>query len=182
VNARLPLLSVLLLGLTACNTVRVTSDYDPEADFRELRTWKWMDDGPVLTDIRVASELVQKRIRTATETVLAERGYQQVDRDADFEVAWTASMEDKVDYQTYNTAHVRGRYSSYWTESSAIEGTEYTEGTLVIDIHKSGTMNLIWRGIGVGTVRQHGTPEERQARTKKAVQEILSCFPPKQKR
>jgi len=50
----------------------------------------------------------------------------------------------------------------------------YKEGTLVIDIVDTADNQLVWRGVGVGAMRDMhpGTPMTE------AVQEILEQFPP----
>jgi len=170
-------LGALLLVTAACAPVSVSVDFDPEEDFTQFQTFSWVPMRQQKTgDYRLDSPLLDKRIREAVEMQLMARGYTQVeDRLPDFYVAYHLAVEDKLDVYTVNRYY--GDF--YWTYSiPETRVHQYEQGTLVIDIADARENELVWRGIGVGVVRQHSTPEQSTEDVNAAVGEILKRFPP----
>jgi uncharacterized protein DUF4136 len=175
-NLRNAALVFALVPLMGCSAATVSADFNPAFDFADFRSWMWIDDAPRVNDVRIASDIVAGRIRSATEAVLEEKGFRLVTSNPDFEVGWMASVEDRVNYNTYNTAHPRGRYGTYWTSQTV--ATPYTEGTLVIDVFDADNQELVWRGIGEGKARFDRDPEGAEKQALKVMREILGGFPP----
>ena len=55
--------------------------------------------------------------------------------------------------------------------------TEYTVGTLVIDVFDGARHELVWRGAGEGRVQEAQNPQERQEKINEAVALIMEDFP-----
>ena len=175
--ARLTSVLALLLAL-ACAPVRVSYDFDPAEDFSGYRTFTWLPVPQQPTgDYRVDNPLLDGRIRAAVERNLTARGFRKVeDRAPDFYVAYHLNIEQKIDVRTVNRGYVDyyGYYSS-WPETRV---TQYDEGTLILDVANARRKQLVWRGIGVGRVRQHSTPEQTTKDVNEAVDLVLAKFPP----
>ena len=177
---------LVLLGLSAmalaCSGIKVNSDYDPSADFSQMRTWSWLPDAGKSGDPRLDNALIDSRIRTAVKSELDAKGYTLATSGTpDFQVAYHVSIEGKLDVDTvyhggggYGRA---GRYGGGWGYAET-RVREYDEGTLLIDVLQSGSGALLWRGSGVATVREESTPEKRTKRINAAVKKILERFPP----
>ena len=71
-----------------------------------------------------------------------------------------------------------GRYGRPMGGYSETRVSEYTQGTLIIDIVDAASNELVWRGSTEGRVREKKTPEEREKRIRDAVAAILAEFPP----
>jgi hypothetical protein len=176
----LPLLS--LLSGSGCAPVAVHTMADPDADFAGYSTFEVLPQGGatladaaasrrlrVLDDPRlhdelraaIASELVAKGLRPAPAGVEPDLvvGYQTATRNQAevlppvYGVGWRGRV------------HMRLPAQVHW----------YKEGTLVIDIVDAADRSLVWRGVGVGAMRDMhpGGP------LKDAVREILRKFPPR---
>src|SRR5210317_716646 len=99
--------SILLVGLIAfvvgCSSVTVNYDYDSEYDFATYKTFKWgkMD---VENDALKQDPMTAKRINSAIQTVLEEKGYNLIDDenvDPDFVVVTHAGVKERM--QVHNT-------------------------------------------------------------------------------
>jgi hypothetical protein len=167
----------------ACSGIRVTTDYDPKADFSHVRSYAWIDErSGVEGDRADVTSLLDRRVRSAIDAELQHKGIALVDKSAaKVLVSYHLGVETKLDVNTINTGYggygYRG-YGRYGGISSTTTVSEYQEGTLLIDVIDPAAKQLVWRGSGQARIRQRSTPEERKARIDEAVKEILEKFPP----
>jgi hypothetical protein len=168
-----------LVSCLACATVRVSTDYDPSADFTSMGSFAWLDDrSGVAGDRDGVSGLLDRRIRSAVEAELGAKGLTRADRaDAALLVAYRLSIETKLDV---DTIHTSAGYGVGWYGGMASQTivSEYEEGTLLIDLIEASSKQLVWRGTGEARVRESPSPEQREERVRQAVREILANFPP----
>jgi Domain of unknown function (DUF4136) len=167
-------------GWIACSGVRVTTDYDPSADFSGVRSYAWLDEqSGVEGDRPDVASLLDRRVRGAIETELQGKGIARVDRSAaKVLVTYHLGVEKKLDVNTINSGYGYGRYGRYGGIHSTTTVTEYQEGTLLIDLVDPTSKQLVWRGAGQARIREYSTPEEREQRVGEAVKLILEKFPP----
>lgn len=173
-------LLVSTVTLLACSGVRVTTDYDPNADFTRVRTYAWLDEtSGVQGDRPDVTSLLDRRIRRAVDGELQRKGWSGVERaEADALVAYHLGVETKLDVNTIDTGYGYGRWGYRGGVSTQTTVTEYQEGTLLIDVIDPKSKQLIWRGSGQARIRRSSTPEQREQRIDEAVAEILKSFPP----
>ena len=104
----LPVLCALVL---ACSGIKVDSDYDPSADFTQLRTWSWLPHAGQSDDPRLDNALLDSRIRAAVKSELDAKGYTLATSGApDFQVTYHVSVEGKLDVNTVYRDYPRGGY------------------------------------------------------------------------
>jgi hypothetical protein len=186
------LLSFCMLVLLGCVTTMATqSDWDASAQFSSLKTYSWAsNDQPLTGNPRLDNSLVDSRIRAAIDEQLAAQGYQKTNSaEVDFQVAYHASIEGKLDTTTFRTPSYgagAGLVNSNNQRTAQLLGnkettfvTEYEEGTLLLDIIDPRTQKLIWRGSVSDVLNPKRTSEQKQAKIKEAVGKLLSQFPPK---
>ena len=171
----------LLLG---CSTVSVNQDYDPDADFARLKSFAWYPAPRARTgDHRLDNPLIDRRIRSAVERELAERGHRLVTNGRpDFFVAYHLSLEQRLDVRTINhmySPHWVGRRGSVRFAGSQTHVTEFQQGTLILDISDALAEQLVWRGWGSRRLRNDPSPERSTEIVDAAVSEILAQFPPR---
>jgi hypothetical protein len=186
-KTRLVLFVLAALALVlACSTVQVRQDFDPSQDFTRLRTYSWYAKAPEPTgNLRVDNPLLYERIVSAVDRTLASKGYVKVeDVKPDFVVNYHLAVQSKLDVRTIDHGYYGG--SPYWGVAGfgGVGWTEtytvpYEEGTLAIDVIDVAKRKLVWRGFGVGRLREDPKPEEAAERVDSAVAEILAQFPPK---
>ncbi len=171
--------AIAFVSCLACSTVRVSTDYDPNADLASMRSYAWLDErSGVLDDRSDVTSLLDRRIRRAIDAELQEKGLAPSDRGkAALWVTYRLSVETRMDVDTIHTTAGYGR-GWYGGVSSHTVVREYEEGTLLIDLIDASTKQLVWRGTGEARVRESSSPEQREARIRQAVREILASFPP----
>jgi hypothetical protein len=185
-HRRASLVFALIAALFACSTVQVRQDYDQTEDFSQLRTYSWLKKTPEATgNLRLDNPLLHDRIVAAIDRSLAAKGYTRVeDVKPDFFVAYHLATQSKLDVRTIDYGSSYGVWGPGgwggvgWSETYAVP---YEEGTLAIDVIDLAKRKLVWRGIGVGRLKEQPKPEEVTQRVNSAVDEILAQFPPKPK-
>jgi hypothetical protein len=170
----------LLMGIGACSSIQVTSDYDPQTNFGALRSYAWLANARQPgDDPRLHNSLVDARVRTAVDDVLATKGYRKTAAtSANFLVTYYLGLENKIDVHTIHSSYgygYRGWYGGYGTETMV---DQYDEGSIILDVLDPKGSDLLWRGTGSARVSTSNTPEEREKRINEAVAKILASFPP----
>ena len=174
-----------IAALFACSTVQVRQDYDPGEDFSRLRTYSWLPKPQEQTgNLRLDNPLLHDRIVAAIDRSLQTKGYTKVeDAKPDFFVTYHLASQQKLDVRTIDYGSGYGVWGPAgwggvgWSETYAVP---YEEGTIAIDVIDLSKRKLVWRGIGVGRVKEAPKPEEVTQRVNTAVDEVLAQFPPKQ--
>jgi hypothetical protein len=176
---RVALAALLTLALAGCSSIRIDTDYDPQADFSALRSYAWLaETQPPTGDPRIDNALVDARIRDAIDAQLAERGLEKVDASrADFLVAYHVVVERRLDVQTLYRSYGRAGWGGGGYSDTVVR--DYEEGMLLIDFLRSETGDLLWRGSAQARLRERRTPEARYAHTQKVVGKILAAYPPR---
>jgi hypothetical protein len=174
--------STVLAGwlVLSCASIRVGHDFDPEVDFTGFRTYGWLT-GPEGQggNLLVDNDLIAGRIRGAVDSNLSARGYSPATSGSpDFMLGYHLSTEKKVRVTTVDDFY---GYDPYWGPAGRRETRvrEYDVGTLVIDVVKASSNELVWRGWGKARLsKQELTPEESTKAANEAVSAILAAFPP----
>jgi hypothetical protein len=170
----------LVAAVCACATVSVNADWDPGHDFSAWQTFAWMPDGAEAGGGRrpVDSPLIDERVRAAVERSLVARGYRLVTGGTpDFYVGWAVHVQQKLDVYTINHYYGWGyRWGVGFPETQVVE---YDEGELVIDFADAKARKLVWRGSGSKRIDPKPSPEKVTENVNRAVEEILSDFPPR---
>lgn len=176
--------ALLIAGATlcvGCSTLRVTTDYDPDADFSGWRSFAWLSDRPMQGgDPRLHNDLVDARVRGAVDRALAERGFEKApEASADFLVAYYVGLETRIDVRT---VHNSARYSRRGWSGGVATSTQvrqYEMGTLLLDMLDPTDRRLVWRGSANARIRERSDPAQRAQQIDEAVQSILDRFPPR---
>ena len=183
---RITLLSVIVLVLSGCSTLKVTSDFNPNTDFTRLQTYGWLHsiDQPS-ENVRVNNDFVRSAVREAVEETLEEKGFVKTDREsADFVITWFGAIETKLKVENINHFYAPYGYGTlyrdpYWNSNpSVVNKTEYEEGSLVFDFLDPKKQTLIWRGAGRDKIVEGEPDELARKNLKAAVKSILADFPP----
>lgn len=164
---------LLLVGAVTggCSNISTSYDWDTAYDFSQLKSFNW---SPVPADAG-GDPLARTRIRTAVTRILEEKGYREQPSRADFRLAIHFTTREKVDVVDWGYGYGRRRI---WRSGSDLSVYDYTEGTLVVDMIDNRTDELVWRGSATGVVSPNRTPQERIESTNRAVEKLLSGFPP----
>jgi len=176
--------AAVLLAAVACATVDTEVDWDPNASFAGLKSYRWVQRGgeaPDATD----DPFLDQRVRTAVDEQLAARGYVLASEgEADFLVAWHGAQrrEIRVERIHRHYGYYPWPHSRWWRPHAGVydETSRYVYdiGTLILDVIDPKTKRLIWRGTASALVGDDRTPKEREARVNEMVAALLARFPP----
>ena len=167
---------LLLLIITGCSSISVTSDYDISADFSSFKTFYIYSD--VLKGSTLETfPLVKKRVLDAIQNEMLKKGFTQEDSSkAGMMIFAQATTAEKMNVSSYGYGYGYG-WGPY-PYGRNIDVSYYTQGSLIIDFVDNKKDELIWRGIGTAVVQDRGTPEEREQFINEAVAKILDQYPP----
>lgn len=179
---RVGLAAILAIGAaTGCSGIRVSHDYDPGADFSAYRSWYWLPRPGPSGDPRLDSDLLDARVRSAVEEVLAAKGYRKAPTgEGDFGVGWHGAIEGKLDVQTIDRYYGYGPRWGYGYGGVVTDTyvRQYDQGTLILDVVDARQRKLVWRGSAQAEVQERADPEARQRRIREAVEKVFARFPP----
>lgn len=176
---KLLIVPILVIGFLGCSSVSISSDYDPGVDFSSYKTYKLgADNDP--NDILLTSQLVLKRVYEAIDITMGSKGFTKVTSNPDFVVYPHAGTQGKTDETSWGYG-----YSGWWGAGPYMGGnidvTQYTEGTLYIDMVDMKKNQLMWRGVSEGILGDPSTPFESTQKVDDAVSQVLKDFPPQPK-
>lgn len=177
---RLSILAALVLG-SGCAGPRVYTNQDPNADFSAYRTYGF---APMLgTDTDQNGSLLSQFLKTATIRELEARGYEPSSA-PDLLVDFYVHSEEKTRVsrapRTYYGYHRRGHwgrhghrggYAGYETIVS-----QYTEGTLNVDIIDSRRRQVVWETALISRVT-YGDVENMQEVVDEAIAQVFEEYP-----
>ncbi len=182
-NVFLFLLAAIIIS--ACSGIKVVADFDPTVDFTQYKTFEYH--GWIEESGRVLNDLDRRRIESAFGAEFEARGLKYVEADGDLVVGLFIVAQQK----TQTTAHTTqvGGYGGYggrygygpgWGWGGGHSTTtyseyDYVEGTLVCDIYDKAKEQLVWEGVGKGTIQEN--PQNREQNINDAVQKIMAEYP-----
>ncbi len=147
--------AALFAGCTSGPSIFVNSD--PAASFASYRTYNFVT--PLGTDTSSYSSLLSQYLRAATARELESRGYTRSDN-PDVLVNFNVKTKDKIQTTTTPSGPIYGGYYGYRLGNYGVwngydtQVTQYTEGTLTVDVVDAARKQLAWDGTAVGRVRE----------------------------
>jgi uncharacterized protein DUF4136 len=166
----------LLLSLaTAAMAQQIETTVDRNTDFSKYRTFSieiatsW---GNPIGEKNLLEEL--------TKAFVAKGWTLDTSGSPDARILVHGATKEKQRLDTFYTGGYGGYYGGWgWggVGSSSTTVSEYTEGTLVVDIFDAASKALIWRGVAQAELKVKQHKREKQAT--KAVTKLLRDFPPK---
>ena len=181
VLAGLASLLPIVLGLSACETLRVGSDYDRAANLSTYKSFTWVP----REDYGTRNPLVVERARDAIKAGLEQKGYMYVadENAADFTVDFTIGAHDRLDVHTYPLRYAGPWWSygpgwwgyPYW--GSGVDVHQYREGILAIDVFDAKTHKPVWHGWAKKSLTR-GDMDHSSGAIHEAATAVLAKFPP----
>jgi hypothetical protein len=151
----------------------VKVDFDKDANFTTIKTFA------LKIGTSWGNPLSEKRVTAEIEQALTEKGWKNADEaTADAIVVLHGATDVKKDLNTFYS----GGYGGYgWRGmggmgSASTTVTEYTVGTLVVDIFDAKSKQLLFRGTASDEVSDKA--EKNQKKLAKASDKMFKDFPP----
>ena len=169
-----PVLLLFAILLSSCNSVRVASDYDREANFNNYGTYAFFKPGIDKAEI---SDLDKKRILRAIEAEMNKKGFTKSD-DPDLLVSIFTKTNENINI--YNNVYPYWGYGWGWNPwywgSGFNTVSSTSEGTLYIDLIDSEGKELVWQGMGTAALASE--VNKKQERINEIVSKIMEKYPP----
>ena len=168
---------LLVAGCTSGPSIYANKD--PGADFANFKTYNFMN--PLGTDRPGYSSVLSEYLRTAASRELEARGYRKSDN-PDLLINFNVQTKDKIQTTTTPSGPAYGGYYGYRSGYYGTWGgydtqvTQYTEGTLTVDVIDAGRKQLAWDGTAVGRVRDEAR-KNLQAAVDRVMTQIFEKFP-----
>jgi hypothetical protein len=177
-------IAAAVLALSACSTLKSTSDFDPSVSFEQYKTYSWVEKKNEDAGYHLDG-LMDQRVRAAVETQLSQKGISKANKqNADLLVNYITKVDKKINIDTFNSNFgYNPYYGPRWGFGGSIHSEttvrEYDVGTLMVDLVDNKTGKLIWRGTVADTVREQSTPEDRINTINQAIGTVMMNYPPK---
>jgi hypothetical protein len=175
----------LILGVAvpvACAApVHVRTAAAPDANFGNLHTFIVMaapqrtsnserdNDDPMLQN-----SITYHALHADLVSNFQERGYVIDSANPDFAVAAYATARQKLNVAEWDYGYPYWRHG-WWGPIGVPEVTEYTQGTVVVDVINPKTKELLWRGQGIASVSDD--PQVYAKELARTVARITDRFP-----
>ncbi|MEE4175398.1 MAG: DUF4136 domain-containing protein [Xanthomonadales bacterium] len=170
--------------LAACSSgPKIKADYDPSVDFSQYQTFNFYK--PMGIENPNYSSLIGQMFRDAITREMEQRGYTLAD-DPDLMMNVSAILEDKTKVTTYNDpmyggyyGYRRGFYDPWYGYGygTSTHVSQYTEGTVNIDMVDAKAKRMVWEGIAVGRVNEDRSNEEVRQAINSGVTEMFASYP-----
>ncbi len=190
------LLVIITTLLVSCESVKVMSEYDKKQDFKQYKSIKfygWSENSG-----QVLNTYDKERLENAISLEFRKRGHKFVKENNDLIVSLyiitERSIQEAKNTNMYVSASVgpaygyggygMGGYYGYgpgwgwgtgYTTQIKTEKKDITYGTLVISVYDASKEELIWEGIGIGSIGEN--PRNREANLNKAITRIMDRYP-----
>ena len=178
----LALAAVLALGGGCATSYDVQTMAAPKVTLTEFRSFHIMPtprrrDGFAPTgdyDPMVSNSITNRALRASVQSAFESRGYVDEAWRPDFVVAVYASAREKLDLTQW-------QYTPYpwwphgWSMRVSTYGTQYKEGTVIVDVIDPATLDLLWRGSATATLGDN--PAENTKELQKAAVAVVAKFP-----
>lgn len=165
-------LTLLLAGSVFAQDVKV--DFDQTYDFSTLKTFA------IKIGTAWGNPLGEKRVLEQIQSALTKKGWTVADEaDANATVLLHGATDKQQSLNTFYSGYGGGyRWGGFGGMGSATTTvSEYTVGTLVVDIFDAKSKNLVFRGIAQDELSDK--PEKNQKKLTKASEKMFKNFPPK---
>lgn len=163
------------------STVRIHSAVAPGADFQHYKTFAF--EPRLGTDLKDGTiTMLSSHLKQTTRIEMEYRGYVYDESEPDLRVNFYLHTKKKVQSVSVPAAPMgygyygyrQGYYSAWGGYETQV--TEYTEGTLHLDLIDTKKKQLVWEGVAVGHIQQSDL-ENLDQRVTTVVDNVFGKFP-----
>jgi hypothetical protein len=161
-------LLLLVAGAAAAAKMKAYVGYDKNVDFSTIKTFAYED--TIDTSVLDSAPPVHEMIKLLIIKQLQDGGLQRVDENPDVLVTYHTEENEalRMNVTLYSYSYSTGWWwSPLW--GSGMDVSQFTQGTLVVDIWDPETEFLVWRGAVVAVVPEDPSPAKAQKTIEKAL-------------
>jgi hypothetical protein len=130
--------------------------------------------GAGVYDPMVSNSITNRALRETVTTAFQNRGYLDVEWMPDFVVAVYASTREKLDITQWEYGYPY--WPRWWWRGTPRQFiTQYTEGTVIVDVIDPESLDLLWRGTATASLVDD--PAENTKQLQKAAAAVIDKFP-----
>lgn len=177
-------LAVAAVLLSSCASgPDIRSDYDRSVDFGAFTSYNFFN--PMGIENPNYSTIYGSVFREAISREMDSRGYVLSD-DPDLLLNVSAKLQDKTKVTTYNDPYPVGYYGyrrGYYDPwmgygyGTSTHVSQYTEGTVNIDMVDARAKRMVWEGVAVGRLKENRSNEEVREAINGGVATMFQGFP-----
>jgi hypothetical protein len=171
-DLRLATIVAVGLGIAGCaSTPRLYSSQNPAADLSSYQTYGYVQQ--MGTDVPGGpATLLTQFLKAAVDREMQAHGYRFSEQSGDLLVNFYVETQEQIQTRTtpasgasigYGYYGYRGGAYRTWGGYSETEITQYTEGTLNIDIVDPQRGELVWEGVAIGRITEEARRNMRAA-------------------
>jgi hypothetical protein len=164
------LAATLALGLAACSTLELNTDYTPGTDFSKYKTFEF----------RPAAEpknkVAARSVTYAVGMALEAKGLKEVEKGGDLLIYGHFVLDEKMQFDTWGYTTVGWYGYGYGTAATTVR--RIPVGTLVLDLVDASSKALVWRGIVKDEISTELYPEEREKKAIGIAKQLFEGYPP----
>jgi hypothetical protein len=174
--------ALLIAGCASKPTIE--SDYDHTIDFSQYKTYAFFN--PMGIENPNYSSIYGSIFRGAISKELESRGYTKSDN-PDLLINVSGRLQDKTKVTTTSDPYMSGNYYGYRRGAYGAWGgygygttthvSNYTEGTVNVDMVDRAQKRMVWEGVAVGRVKENRTNEETRTNVYAGIQEMFAGYP-----
>jgi hypothetical protein len=183
--SRFAMLTAAAMLLAACaSKPTIESDYDHTIDFSQYKTYGFFT--PMGIENPNYSSIYGSIFRDSISKELESRGYTMSDN-PDLMINVSGRMQDKTKVTTTSDPYMGGGYYGYrrgaygtwggYGYGSSTHVSQYTEGTINVDMVDRAQKRMVWEGVAVGRVNEKKTSEETREGIYAGIKEMFAGFP-----
>jgi hypothetical protein len=178
------LITIMLLAGCASST-KIQSDYDRSVDFSQYKTYGYYS--PMGIENPNYSSLLGSMFRDAIDAQMLPKGYVKSDN-PDLLINVSARLQDKTKVTTYSDPMMGGGgYYGYrggmydpwggYGYGSSTHVSQYTEGTVNIDMVDIKLKRMVWEGVAIGRIKEDKKSGELRENIRLGVAEMFANYP-----
>ena len=176
----LKLLTIVFLGVFAsCSSIKVSSDFDSQANFAGYKTYAFTPEAEALP----VDDINRARIINAVTSELAAKGFtKSAEPDVLVDLNIKAEQKQTATATSSSPGYYGAGYRYGWGggfSTTTINVENYTDGTLFVDMIDVSKKQLVWQGRAVKTLDPDASPEQREKNINYGIKQIFTTYPAK---
>ena len=176
----------LVLIAAACSSLKVSYDFDSQADFTKYKTYAFTQEALNLP----IQQLNRARLLSAIETELSAKGFTKSEDNPDALIDLHVKAEERMEATATTTGTGVGYGGGYYGRygygggfaTTHVDYNKYIEGTLFVDFVDKAQQKIVWQGRATKTIDEDASAEKREQNINAAVKQIFSKYPPAKKK
>ena len=174
--------AVLLASCASKPTIE--SDYDHTIDFSQYKTYGFFS--PMGIENPNYSSIFGSIFRDAISREMESRGYTMSDN-PDLMINVSGRLQDKTKVTTTSDPYMSGGYYGYRRGAYGTWGgygygttthvSNYTEGTINVDMVDREQKRMVWEGVAVGRVNEKRSNDETRQAINSGITEMFAGYP-----